>query len=388
MTGCMHGHPVTAQGREGSGPRATGGELQAPKLTGLGVPGPHEATLANVPTSRSRRGAPCWGSAQFRARGSCRHVALSKPLAPGLGLPSWVLEQPGWPRCPVHTVPSPSSVGSGVNAQRAGSTGSGGGGLSPLFMVTTRRHLPLSPCRGPSRTPASVRGGPQPTSVHKHQGRGTEPPGSAPAGAWSSASPCWRPCAMTTEAAGSHWRLTQRPLRRAAQPDWACMARGGRDGQRPRPLAPPVSRAGQAPRDPGPRLLAQQPQRERSVVWRRHHARPCTRRAAQHPLAGSSSAHGPDGEIEAQGTESPTALSGALPSEACWSGVLGTEVPGGRLSQVDPPWCGGMLPSHPRGLLRRAPGAGLPCGAGAEEAPASGSFLHVAGPGPGRDPQP
>lgn len=264
MTGCMHGHPVTAQGREGSGPRATGGELQAPKLTGLGVPGPHEATLANVPTSRSRRGAPCWGSAQFRARGSCRHVALSKLLAPGLGLPSWVLEQPGWPRCPVHTVPSPSSVGSGVNAQRAGSTGRGGGGarLSPLFMVTTRRHLPLSPCRGPSRTPASVRGGPQPTSVHKHQGRGTEPPGSAPAGAWSSASPCWRPCAMTTEAAGSHWRLTQRPLRRAAQPDWACMARGGRDGQRPRPLAPPVSRAGQAPRDPGPRLLAQQPQRE------------------------------------------------------------------------------------------------------------------------------
>lgn len=126
----------------------------------------------------------------------------------------------------------------------------------------------------------------------------------------------------------------------------------------------------------------------RSVVWRRHHARPCTGRAAQHPLAGSSSAHGPDGEIEAQGTESPTALSGALPSEACWSGVLGTEVPGGRLSQVDPPWCGGMLPSHPRGLLRRAPGAGLPCGAGAEEAPASGSFLHVAGPGPGRDPQP
>lgn len=126
LTGCMHGHPVTAQGREGSGPRATGRELQAPKLTGLGVPGPHEATLANVPTSRSRRGAPCWGSAQFRARGSCRHVALSKPLAPGLGLPSWVLEQPGWPRCPVHTVPSPSSVGSGVNAQRAGSAGSGG----------------------------------------------------------------------------------------------------------------------------------------------------------------------------------------------------------------------------------------------------------------------
>lgn len=100
----------------------------------------------------------------------------------------------------------------------------------------------------------------------------------------------------------------------------------------------------------------------RSVVWRRHHARPCTRRAAQHPLAGSSSAHGPDGEIEAQGTESPTALSGALPSEACWSGVLGTEVPGGRLSQVDPPWCGGMLPSHPRGLLRRAPGQGCHAG--------------------------
>lgn len=202
---------------------------------------------------------PVQGPWELQARGP-EQAACPRPRSPLLGPgAAWVAPMPG-AHCPQPKLCR-------VRCERTEGRfnweqGGGGPRLSPLFMVTTRRHLPLSPCRGPSRTPASVRGGPQPTSVHKHQGRGTEPPGSAPAGAWSSASPCWRPCAMTTEAASSHWRLTQRPLRRAAQPDWACMARGGRDGQRPRPLAPPVSRAGQAPRDPGPRLLAQQPQRE------------------------------------------------------------------------------------------------------------------------------
>lgn len=292
----MHRHPNPAC--DGAGERrfwtqGHGREAPVPRARSPGGAGTSQGHRGKCPHKQNPE-----GGTQSRACGSCRRVALSKPLAPCLGFPSWGLEQPGWPRCPLHTVPSPSSVGPRVDTRMAGPTGRGRGRTSRPVHGDDSETSASQPLRRAEPHPGLCARRPSaPLRPHARD----EPLGSAPGLRVELGLPLLAPVCNDHGGRGRPPRAahTQTPPPPGRTADWACMAGGGRDGQRPHPPALPVSRAGTA----RPWTTAAGPTVSAGRRW--HRARPCTRRAAQHPLGGSSSAHGSDGEMEARGTQSP-----------------------------------------------------------------------------------
>lgn len=210
----MHRHPNPAC--DGAGERRFWTQGQ-----GREAPVPRARSPGGARTSQGHRG-KCphkqnpEGGAQSRARGSCRRVALSKLLAPCLGFPSWGLEQPGWPRCPLHTVPSPSSVGPRVDTRMAGPTGRGRGRASHPVHGDDSETSASQPLRRAEPHPGLCARRP---SAHLRPHARDEPLGSAPGLRVELGLPLLAPVCNDHGGRGRPpRRLTPRPLLRRAAP--------------------------------------------------------------------------------------------------------------------------------------------------------------------------